>query len=771
MAQSIAKDYEELSGLREGAHYSRMDLHTHSPASECSSFRLPDVLAREIPQIKSSMSGEDRRAAMTLLYELTESKPVFDQCAEAAATEALWWMPPAQAADKGALAEVAQVWLADIERLEDPGSKAAIPFLKSAFQDITNVLMAAFFPPEYTLRCYIEQLEVVALTDHNHPGYIVPRLPKLGTWFDAVTKINQVFIKDIQAEQAPGSRVRAMIHDRLAKAKQRLQSSGSTQSLGNAETKKNHKDRRRLKDIKQRLAHIDERIAAWSNSGDPIRPLTVLPGTEITVSNIHCLTIFPPQWMVPGRIAGILLDIGIEEKIWGKGFEAAANASLQRTIDLVAEAGGIAIPAHSNSDFKGILRLFRKGLALRKVLEHPALLALEKIDGVVLAGEGGKRGRDACETLRWLDSGAQAPQRSKLLMFIKGSDAHECRMEVDGTGEDLGVRFTWIKMDIRPRDTPDEVFRALRLALLGGQGRVVEIPVEDTYNYGAQGAKKRKEYVVPKKSRQALLDWPEHHPAILGLMVSGKGSYAGGLGIRFNPFMNCVVGAEGKSTVLRLVAYAFGALKFLKESKTSWLPQCVRVFVQDASGVWCVERQGRHHDPNDPSISTAVYRPSGNGAWDLDLQGDQARDKLKNAIEVWPSPGTLSARSGTRQFDDSELERLVSLLDISKVRKPKPLLVHQPREIFHSSDLFRQVLRRPMLKFRQIIWASVSPNVPTALDAEKIIVTGGKGKAERRRIEVICGGDLHEDEVIHDFLDQMEGGYAGFARRKILYEA
>lgn len=148
MSKTIDRDYPKLMGLREGAHYSRMDLHTHSPASECSSFRLPVVLAAKIPKVTSTMSAKDRRAAVTLLSNLKDTNPIFDDTAEKAAAEALWWKPPGRAVDGKALAEVARVWLTDIERIEEPHSKAAIPLLKSAFQDITNVLMEKFFPPE-----------------------------------------------------------------------------------------------------------------------------------------------------------------------------------------------------------------------------------------------------------------------------------------------------------------------------------------------------------------------------------------------------------------------------------------------------------------------------------------------------------------------------------------------------------------------------------------------------------------------------------------------
>jgi hypothetical protein len=240
--------------------------------------------------------------------------------------------------------------------------------------------------------------------------------------------------------------------------------------------------------------------------------------------------------------------------------------------------------------------------------------------------------------------------------------------------------------------------------------------------------------------------------AILGLAVQGvRHSYADGVEIRFNPFMNCIVGASGKSTVLRLVAYAFGMLRFFPGSRQQWLPQQVRVFVRDKTGVWCIQREGRHYDPNAPSVATSIQRLSGNGVWIEKCCGDAAREEARNAIEIWPNRSTLAQRSLPRHFADDDLDRLVERLDIARVRKRKPLLVHQPREIFHSADLFERVLRRPVLKFRQIIWATVSPNVPTALDAEKLIVTDVKKNTDPRRMEVVCGGDLHEDEVIRDF--------------------
>ena len=71
------------------------------------------------------------------------------------------------------------------------------------------------------------------------------------------------------------------------------------------------------------------------------------------------------------------------------------------------------------------------------------------------------------------------------------------------------------------------------------------------------------------------------------------------------------------------------------------------------------------------------------------------------------------------------------------------------------------------IKARQILWATSSPHVPTALDAEKIIVTGRD--KDSRKMKVLCAGDLHEEEIRDELLRTMEGGPRSFARRRDLY--
>ena len=769
----IEETWGQLQRFREGAHYCRMDLHTHSPASECSSYDLPDALEAALPAARGELNRSEREAIAAFLHQLSDRGRVLDGAWAEACGDALGWMPAVPVLPRLELIRVAEVWLADVRRLDDACGPETAPLLRNAVRDVESLLQRSFFPPEYVLRCHIEELEVVALTDHNHPGWIVPRLPELGTWFGALCDVNVRFVDDIQDPESGGAQVRTWIRDRLAAAEQRLAAGQERTRRGEETTRKLHADPgRSLRALADRLEHVRERAAHWTPEDAPVRALTVLPGTEITVSDIHCLTVFPPQWYVPGRIANILSAIGIPEWAWGRGFEAAAVASVQATIDLVHAAGGVAIPAHANSDFKGLLRLFRRGLALTKVLEHPALLALETLGGTVISGAGRKHGRDACETLRWLDSDAHAPQRAKMLAFVKGSDAHECRLGVDGTGEDLGSRFTWVKLDLRPNDRPDEVFRALRLALLGGQNRLIEHPTEDTFNYAADRRPSRNEYCIRREDRVQLLDWRRNHPAILGLSVRGGTGYVGDVAIRFNPFLNCVVGPGGKSTVLRLLAWGLGSLQPSAAASHAWLPEVVRVFVRDGETLRCVERSRRGGAAVAPSSDVRLLRLRPEGGWEVELEGDSpALERLGDQLTVWPDPRSLDTRDGLPSYTSADIDRLVALLDPGPSDPRHPLLVHQPREIFDSADLFQRVLRRPTTKLRQVIWATGSPNVPTALDAEKIIVTDEKVSGGDLRMWVVCGGDLHEDEIVHSFLDRMEGGWNGFARRLALYTA
>lgn len=753
--QVVERIFKELSGYRRGATYHRMDLHTHSPASECSSFSLPGIVEELVPKKPKSGVRAWRKVYDDLRASIRTGNNPFVQPFEDAELTTRPGLNKKKTPPRKDLREIIEVWFAEIERGQDRDT-----CLERLVVDLHNFLASFLFPEEFVIRCLIEGLHLVALTDHNHPGYIVPRLPKLGTWYDALVRANEVYTRDIRKKEGTATRQTLVARLELAKARLEGALAFDEEVIASRATRHNHPKKR--KEIKDRLQHVEDHLAHWQEDDTDLRPLTLLPGTEITVSNVHLLSIYPPAWYVPGRIAGALRGIGIPEEHWGRGFEAAASASVQDAISIVDELGGIAIPAHANSDFKGVLRLFEKGLALTRVLEHPALLAVETTGGAVIKGK-----RDACEALRWLYKGKR--DRSKPISLVKGSDAHECRIELDGTGEDLGQRFTYVKLDIRENDTVDEVFAALRLALMSGQSRIIEFPVDDGYNYAAP-KQPANAYRIRKEDRKELLECEHKRPTIIGLEVEGERSYADGIKIRFSPFLNSVVGSGGKSTVVRLLTYAFGSVGFMESTKPKWLPATVRVYWKDGAETNCVERVGKHIDPNDDGVAVRWLVRNDDGTWNLKAEsaagqpvGDEIR-ALAEIVDIWPSAEVQKDPSLLSSFEKEVVEELASALSISE---SKPLLVNQPRDIFNSEPLFEAVLAQPRLKTRQIIWSTGSANVPTALDAEKIIVTGETRGG--KQMEVLVAGDFHEDEIREAFLSNFEGGWLGFARRVNLY--
>lgn len=758
--------FGRISIYREGARYCKMDLHTHTPASECTSFDLPPTLARLFPKKTKKRAAASYDKRYRFLRDLVGEKNPFEKAYSE--LNHLHFAPDHM--ETGHVKAIADAWLHDIDcalgkRAKRPGSaerKTRERYVANALADLRRYLASRLFPAEYVMRCHIEGLQLVALTDHNHPGYIVPRLPRLGTWFSEIERVNERYRKAIR-EGDPEGKLRTAITDRLTLAADRLRTRFDEVSRSSPEIEEHHRDdvQKALSSISKRREHVKERTGYWRKERNAITPLVVLPGVELTVSDVHLLAVFPPMWYVSGRIGGILRSIGIPEEHWGRGFLAAASVSVQDATGLIDAEGGILIPAHSNSDFKGLLRLFKKGLALNKVLEHPSLLALEIKGGSVKAKVDKTKAKDACETLHWLDSGRSRPTRTKPLCFVKGSDAHECRIELDGTGEDLGKRFTYVKIDIRPRDTADEVFRSLRLALLSGQSRVIEFPVEDGYNYAPPAGGK---YRVKKTYREKLLKCATGRPTILGIAASGKGAYTDGLAVRFSPYLNCVVGSGGKSTLVRLVGYAFGALGFMEGKDRHWLPEVVRAFWRDGDNVYCIERSGRHPDPKAAAVETVCYKrtPQDERKW------TKVSGNVCPQVDVWPSADVQNKKSELEDFEDDVIRDLVRQLRTVSLGKSFPLLVNQPRDIFNGKSLFENVLARPYLKYRQVIWSTGSPNVPTALDAEKIIVT--REASRGKRMDLVCGGDLHEDEIREQFLNEFEGGWLGFARRSSLYD-
>ena len=168
-------------------------------------------------------------------------------------------------------------------------------------------------------------------------------------------------------------------------------------------------------------------------SAEWYRPLTIFPGAEITVSTsqsrIHLLALFSPD-CGSAKITAVLGQCGITDG-QGDAEETCATESVDKVIDIIHNAGGVAIPAHIDAK-KGLLNGIKN---TNQEIER----WLNKIEAAEFVD------------LDFLDSvNPELKQACGHLAKLRGSDAHDSTR--------LGKRFSWVKMS-RPS------IEGLRLAL------------------------------------------------------------------------------------------------------------------------------------------------------------------------------------------------------------------------------------------------------------------------------------------------------------------
>jgi len=261
---------------------------------------------------------------------------------------------------------------------------------------------------------------------------------------------------------------------------------------------------------------IDELKAAYEKLRNEapawFREMYLFPGVEISVNGgIHLLAIFDPS-----RGSAEISDLLAQAEYQGSrgDSDGVTRRSLPEVIELITNAGGLAIPAHADQE-KGLLRL-REGSTnipavdantLRQVLELDLILAME-----------------------WVDRNRNKPQVYKDAKVrwteVLGSDCHNFR-----GGPQPGERFTWVKM-AKPS------LEGLRLALHDG----ADLSVRRSDELGAPPPNQIPEHVIESieiaEARHMGRDKPQR--------------------LEFSPWFNALIGGRGtgKSTIvhaLRLV--------------------------------------------------------------------------------------------------------------------------------------------------------------------------------------------------------------------------
>jgi hypothetical protein len=250
-----------------------------------------------------------------------------------------------------------------------------------------------------------------------------------------------------------------------------------------------------------------------SGGGSSFRELHLFPGVEITVNGgFHLLAVFDSA--ASGRdVKDLLAQVGFDGTTGDS--DGVTKKSATEVVQLIAEAGALAIPAHVDSE-KGLFRLTddTKKLTLdantaRQVLRRTDIAAVEAIDPI-----WPKHQLIAEEKCSWAD------------VAVLGSDCHNFR-----NGPQPGDRFSWVKMC----DPPN--LEGLRLALLDGAPLSV-----------------RRSDTEPGD--------PNHHPrlALEQIVIANHGHAGRGkpMTVRFSPWLSTLIGGRGtgKSTVIELLRMA-----------------------------------------------------------------------------------------------------------------------------------------------------------------------------------------------------------------------
>lgn len=230
------------------------------------------------------------------------------------------------------------------------------------------------------------------------------------------------------------------------------------------------------------------------------RNLYLFPGVELSVNgNIHLLGIFPSDRKTEdiNRLLGRVQFDGEN----GAG-DSCTVLSMVQVVDAIAEAGGLAIPAHVDRD-KGLFEESH-GTTLSQILDSDKIIAMEKIDSSYPVPQD-----YISKRVRWTE--------------VIGSDSHH---PTGNPGDRYpGSHFTWIKMS-------EPNFDGLRLALLDGGISVKRFDITDN---------------------------PNNHSNILikGIDID-KARYFGRskeVFFRFNPWLNSIIGGRGtgKSTIIEFM--------------------------------------------------------------------------------------------------------------------------------------------------------------------------------------------------------------------------
>ncbi|MBZ0207262.1 MAG: hypothetical protein K8H89_13120 [Flavobacteriales bacterium] len=255
--------------------------------------------------------------------------------------------------------------------------------------------------------------------------------------------------------------------------------------------------------LKRALAELDH------EKPEGYRPVTLLPGVELSIERLHALVLFGPEH--GGKVIDEVLGFARFDGTPGN-CDDVCKASLTDIANEVARKGGLFIPAHVDGP-RGLFTEYT-GNALNPALRIDSIVGMEFLASVPTLPEAYKQAK-----LNWT--------------MVVGSDAHHPDDQGGPASNYPGSRWTWIKMG---QPTID----GLRLALLDGPlsvCRSVEPGPAHHFN------------TTPEQLIEEL--------EINGTKVMGNGHP---VQLKLSPWLNAIIGdrGTGKSSFVHFARQALG---------------------------------------------------------------------------------------------------------------------------------------------------------------------------------------------------------------------
>jgi len=516
--------------------------------------------------------------------------------------------------------------------------------------------------------------------------------------------------------------------------------------------------------------------------------LTILPGVEISTSDIHILAVFPPQ--KPRRkahfiICDLLNEMGFEVEDWGTN--KAGKTSVYNTIQLIAQKGGLPIIAHADAHSKALFKLYEmKSAAMRDVLTNKYLSAIEikkysyyfkwnnEVDGILNT---------------WIRSLRISPGLSSIAYF-QGSDAH--------SPEPIGQpdKYTFVKMT-------EPSFSGLNAA--------VHMPAARIMLYNDLQKLQKQE----KKS-----GW-----YIYGMEINQP--YFKKRTVRFNRFLNCVVGRleSGKTTLFQLMQQPVtpdghkeiqGSIRIFIEKivnaqsyyyvigkdprnqylysidkkensagKLDWQqvkdlqimprfyePDKVNLLI-DSSEAFSGFIEKRFGTPNEENIKRF------NDMFAISLFVEEEKQQLLYAeadgdnYKLYLNEQWNRGKEKRIEFSglDNSLRRIILISVIIISGTTGPLIVDAPEEYFNNQDIIDYLV--PIIKNykdrRQMILFTNHPLLAVNTDPENYILLEQKKWRGKKVGRIEPGFSIDKEEQKEGLINLMEGSLGAFNKRKIRY--